>query len=44
MTEAEDNVTRKRCPWCNCTDVVCWVRDRRRETDTLGMTRLQIRA
>lgn len=38
ITEPEDNVAHNRCPWCNCTDVVCWVRDKRHETDTLDVT------
>lgn len=42
-SEPGDNVTCNRCPWCNGGDGVCWVRDRRKETDTLDMMRLQIR-
>lgn len=38
ITEAEDNVTHNGCPWCDCTNVVCWARDRREETDTLDVS------
>ena len=43
MTEPEDNVTHNRRPWCNCTDVVCRVRDRRMERQTLW-TRLDYKS
>lgn len=43
ITEPGDNVAHNRRPWYNCADVVCWVRDRRRGTDTWDVTRLQMR-
>lgn len=43
ITEPDDNVTHNKRPWCNCTDVDCWVRGRGKETDAVDMTWLQIR-
>lgn len=35
ITEADDDVTHNRCPWCNCTDVDRWVQGQRETRQTL---------
>lgn len=38
ITERDDNATHNKRPWCNRTDVDCWVRERGKETDDVDMT------